>query len=91
MIVADLSNDWLQRSLDVVMATEQPRLTVIHVPGHHHLHMQAESASIAALIERFARARRSSRGAILGSLPAAHGCREQNWRLAVGGRRSLRS
>jgi pimeloyl-ACP methyl ester carboxylesterase len=54
MIVADLSNDWLQRSLDVVMATEQPLLTVIHVPGHHHLHMQAESASIAALIERFA-------------------------------------
>ncbi|MDG1113807.1 MAG: alpha/beta hydrolase [Pseudomonadales bacterium] len=54
MIVADLSNDWLQRSLDVVMATEQPLLTVVHVPGHHHLHMQAESASIAALIERFA-------------------------------------
>jgi hypothetical protein len=54
MIVADLSNDWLQRSLDVVMATEQSLLTVIHVPGHHHLHMQAESASIAALIERFA-------------------------------------
>ena len=54
MIVADLSNAWLQRSLEVVMATEQPLLTVIHVPGHHHLHMQAESASIAALIERFA-------------------------------------
>ncbi|MDC1315688.1 hypothetical protein N8275_12325 [Pseudomonadales bacterium] len=55
MIVADLSNDWLRRSLDVVMATEQPRLTVIHVPGHHHLHMQAESGLIAELIERFAK------------------------------------
>ena len=54
MIVADLANDWLQRSLDVVMTTEQPLLTVVHVPGHHHLHMQDECAAVANLIERFA-------------------------------------
>lgn len=53
VIVADVSNLWLQRSLEVLVTVDQPLLTMVSVPAHHHLHMHDECAEVARLIECF--------------------------------------
>jgi hypothetical protein len=55
MIIADLSNAWLQRSLNVLLPMQRDGITTVYVPGHHHLHMQDEALQVASLIERFDR------------------------------------
>ena len=55
MIIADLSNAWLQRSLNVLLPMQRDGITTVYVPSHHHLHMQDEVVQVASLIERFDR------------------------------------
>jgi len=54
-IVADMENDWLKRSIEVIVERDDNHLTLVHLPGHHHLHMQDQSAEIAVMINDFCR------------------------------------
>ena len=56
-IVADMQNDWLRRSLDIVEARlesgKDRNLQLISLPGPHHLHMESQSDDVASLINKF--------------------------------------
>ncbi len=52
-IVADMENEWLKRSIDVIVSKERVGLQMVHLPGHHHLHMQEQSGEVAELINNF--------------------------------------
>jgi pimeloyl-ACP methyl ester carboxylesterase len=52
-IVADMENEWLKRSIEVVVSKERNGLKLVHLPGHHHLHMQEQSGEVAELINNF--------------------------------------
>ncbi len=52
-IVADRENRWLKRSLDVIAECPASKLTLVDVPGHHHLHMQNEAPEVVELINNF--------------------------------------
>lgn len=52
-IVADKDNPWLKRTLDVIEKREDKNLTLVHLPGHHHLHMQEKANEVAKLINSF--------------------------------------
>lgn len=56
-IVADMENDWLRRSIEVIVARNDDHLTLVNLPGHHHLHMQEQSAEIVDMINDFFRER----------------------------------
>jgi len=52
-IVADMENEWLKRSIDVVTSKQRTGLQLVQLPGHHHLHMQEQSDAVANLINNF--------------------------------------
>ena len=52
-IVADVENEWLKRTLDVMEDREDQQLTIVNLPGHHHLHMQERAIEVADLISGF--------------------------------------
>ena len=52
-IVADMENQWLKRSIDVIGSKARVGLQLINLPGHHHLHMQEQSGEVAELINNF--------------------------------------
>lgn len=52
-IVADMENEWLRRSIDVIGSKARLGLQLINMPGHHHLHMQEQSGKVAELINNF--------------------------------------
>lgn len=54
-IVADMENDWLKRSIEVIVERRDDHLTLVNLPGHHHLHMQEQSAEIVMMINDFFR------------------------------------
>jgi len=53
VIIADLSNQWLQRSMDILVPMDHESIFLTYMPAHHHLHMQAQSIEVASLIRRF--------------------------------------
>jgi pimeloyl-ACP methyl ester carboxylesterase len=53
VILADLTNTWLQRSMDVLISMESTSILLTYLPAHHHLHMQGQSKEVGALIRRF--------------------------------------
>ncbi|MFT6482914.1 MAG: pimeloyl-ACP methyl ester carboxylesterase [Candidatus Azotimanducaceae bacterium] len=54
-IVADMENTWLKRSIDLVTARDDEQMTLVSLPGHHHLHMQDHSDQVVTLINDFVR------------------------------------
>jgi pimeloyl-ACP methyl ester carboxylesterase len=56
LIVADMENQWLKRSIDLIQHRNDSHITLVHVPGHHHLHMQDQAPRVVALINEFVQA-----------------------------------
>ena len=52
-IVADMQNNWLRRTLDVLESRDDDHLTMTSFPGPHHLHMQDQAMDVAGLINDF--------------------------------------
>ena len=52
-IVANMEDRWLKRSIDVIASRDDPQMHMLHLPGHHHLHMQEQAAEVAGLINDF--------------------------------------
>jgi pimeloyl-ACP methyl ester carboxylesterase len=55
LIVADMQNEWLRHTLDVLEARGDKNLNMVSLPGPHHLHMEDEAAAVAVLINDFIR------------------------------------
>lgn len=53
VILADLTNTWLQRSMDILIPMEPASILLTYLPAHHHLHMQGQSNEVASLVRRF--------------------------------------
>ncbi|XOV88146.1 MAG: alpha/beta fold hydrolase [Pseudomonadota bacterium] len=60
-IVADRENRWLKRSLDVIDTCAPDNLTLVDLPGHHHLHMQEQAPAVVELINDFLATRTDTR------------------------------
>lgn len=56
-IVAGRNNSWLSRTLDVIEPRHDANITIVDLPGHHHIHMQERSAEVVQLINDFIRGR----------------------------------
>ncbi len=53
LIVADMENEWLKPTIDVLQERAAPQLQLTQLPGHHHLHMQDQAMDIVELIRQF--------------------------------------
>ncbi len=53
IIVASHEDRWFQRAIDAIMDRKDAHRKVVHVPGHHHLHMQEQAAQVVELINDF--------------------------------------
>lgn len=52
-IVADMENNWLKRSIELIASRNDAHMTLVSRPGHHHLHMQEHSGEVVQLIRSF--------------------------------------
>jgi len=52
-LVADMQNNWIRRTLDVMETRNDEQLSIVSLPGPHHLHMQDQAAEVAAIVNKF--------------------------------------
>ena len=53
LILADITGEWLKRSLRVLLNPVPSAFEIAHIPSHHHFHMHEEHVELAQMIAAF--------------------------------------
>ena len=53
LILADITSEWLKRSLRILLNPVPSGFEIAHIPSHHHFHMHEEHTPLARMITAF--------------------------------------